>query len=94
MRVTLAADDPRAAALVAAIRGGDVAALEALLRAEPELARAHIADPACDDTRSLLHVATDWPGHFPAVAATIRALAAARPGCSRSNCFSVGRSPD
>src|SRR5690349_3780860 len=25
-------------------------------------------------TRSLLHVATDWPGHFPNVAATIEAL--------------------
>jgi hypothetical protein len=64
------ADDPRATAAKAAIEGGDLAALTALLGEHPELATARVAhaDPKCGDTRTLLHVATDWPGHFPDVA--------------------------
>ncbi|MGH2805344.1 MAG: ankyrin repeat domain-containing protein, partial [Thermoleophilaceae bacterium] len=73
----VAADDPLAIELVEAIRGGAVAALEALLRSQPQLARVQIADPSCGDARSLLHVATDWPGHFPNGAAVVRALVAA-----------------
>jgi len=71
------AGDPLAAEVVEAIRGGDVARLEQLLNDNPGLARAQIADPRCDDTRSLLHIATDWPGHFPNVAAVVQALVAA-----------------
>ncbi len=51
------------------IRSGDVAALRALLAADPSRATARP-----DGARTLLHVATDWPGHFPAVAETIAAL--------------------
>ena len=58
-------------AAVAAIRGGDAAALEQLLAADPELATARVGP------RTLLHIATDWPGGLPRVADTIRVLAAA-----------------
>jgi ankyrin repeat protein len=74
---TIPANDPLAVQVADAIRGGDVARLQRLLDDTPELARAQIADPRCDDTRSLLHVATDWPGHFPNAAAVVRALVAA-----------------
>jgi len=68
--------DPRARAAAAAVRSGDTATLAQLLGEHPELAGARIVD---DDgtARTLLHVATDWPGHFPAVAATIALLARA-----------------
>jgi ankyrin repeat protein len=52
-----------------AIRAGDVRTLQGLLRDEPGLAAARV-----DGCRSLLHVATDWPGHLPAVKASIAAL--------------------
>ena len=58
-------------AAVAAIRAGDAAALERLLAADPELATARVGP------RTLLHVATDWPGGLPRVVDTIRVLAAA-----------------
>ena len=61
-------DDPLAVAAVDAIHAGDVAALHTLLEQHPELATAALGgndsrDPAM--TRTLLHVVTDWPGHFP-----------------------------
>jgi ankyrin repeat protein len=48
-----------AAAAVEAIRSGDIASLKHLLADHPGLAKARIGP------RTLLHVATDWPGHFP-----------------------------
>ncbi|MGN9787059.1 ankyrin repeat domain-containing protein [Nonomuraea sp. ZG12] len=54
---------------VQAIRSGDVPALRRLLASDPALATARV-----DGSRTLLHVATDWPGHFPNVAETIAAL--------------------
>jgi ankyrin repeat protein len=62
-------DEARAAAAVAAIRGGDVAELKRLLACDPALAGARV-----DGSRTLLHVATDWPGHFPGAAASVAAL--------------------
>ena len=64
--LTIPADDPRAVAVADAIRGGDVARLRELLDAEPGLARSRIVD-VCGVARTLLHVAADWPGHFPNV---------------------------
>ena len=52
-----------------AIRSGDVAALNVFLSRNPGAVRARI-----DDQRTLLHVATDWPGHFPNVRQTIATL--------------------
>jgi ankyrin repeat protein len=64
-------DDPLAVATVAAIRSGDVDGLAQLLRENPGLAAARIAE------RSLLLVAADWPGHFPDGDKTVRLLIAA-----------------
>jgi uncharacterized protein len=72
---TIHTEDPLAVAVVEAIRGGDLPALRRLLAEHPELATARLGD---DDpggmARTLLHVATDWPGHFPNGAATVAAL--------------------
>jgi uncharacterized protein len=73
---SLPEDDPRAVALVAAIRDGDVEALQRQLREHPELATARVVD-ACGVSRAPLHVAADWPGHFPNGARTVAALIAA-----------------
>lgn len=61
----------RARAAVGAISSGDTQALKRLLRQNSSLANTRI-----DDKRTLLHVATDWPGHFPNNAETIAELVA------------------
>jgi len=75
---TIGTDEPLAAAAVTAIRTGDVTALTRLLADNPGLATTRLGD---DDpsgmSRTLLHVATDWPGHFPNGPATVAALVAA-----------------
>ena len=68
--------DARAVTLVAAIQAGDTERLQRQLREHPELASACIVD-TCGVARSLLHVAADWPGHFPNGAQTVATLAAA-----------------
>jgi ankyrin repeat protein len=68
--------DSVARSLTAAIQTGDLPSLRRLLADNREVARIRIASPD-GSTRSLMHIATDWPGHFPNVAATIAALAAA-----------------
>ncbi|MEO5837255.1 MAG: hypothetical protein ABIQ73_02450 [Acidimicrobiales bacterium] len=68
-------DDPLAVSCTTAIRAGDVAHLAAVLAREPTLATERIGDTK--QARSLLHVATDWPGHFPNVALVIATLVAA-----------------
>jgi uncharacterized protein len=72
-------DDPLAIAAVRAIRKGDVEALRELLSDHPELATAALGSKDCNTgmTRSLLHVATDWPGHFPRGVETVNTLIAA-----------------
>ena len=61
--------EPMQVDVVEAIHRGDVSALDNFLRENPASARARI-----DGKRTLLHVATDWPGHFPNVAETIKLL--------------------
>lgn len=62
----------------AAIHAGDVDALRRLLADDPELATARLGDDDPEGmSRSLLHVATDWPGHFPNGPETVAALVAA-----------------
>ena len=73
----LPSDHPLAVEVVQAIRTGDLERVRRMLEDQPRLARVQIADPTCQDTRSLLHVATDWPGHFPGVGAVVRTLVAA-----------------
>jgi len=68
----LAADDPVAIAATAAVQVGDLDTLSALLADHPELATARIGDDTC--SRTLVHAATDWPGHYRAVAEVIAAL--------------------
>lgn len=54
------ADSSNAQAAVAAIQAGDLQRLEQLLDEDPDLVNRRV-----DGQRTLLHVATDWPGHFP-----------------------------
>jgi uncharacterized protein len=71
----VSADDPRAVAATEAVQAGDLAALERMLAADPWLATARIGDWDCH--RTLLHAATDWPGHFPNGPAVVARLVAA-----------------
>ncbi len=68
-------EDPLAVAVVEAIHTGDVQKLKWLLAENPELSQARLGDnDPCGMSRTLLHVATDWPGHFPNGAKTVAAL--------------------
>ena len=75
-------DDPRSLAVSEAIRNGDTGRLRAVLADHPELVTCafglndETGEP-CGMTRTILHVATDWPGHFPNNAETVRLLIAA-----------------
>jgi uncharacterized protein len=75
--VKLPADNPQAVAFIEAIRGGDVESLERLLAEHRGLATARFVDPRCGDERSALHIATDWPGHFPKGLVVVATLIAA-----------------
>src|SRR3954451_14416989 len=70
-------DSPLARQVSDVIRSGDAAALQRLLDEHPGLAHTRIDDPLCRQSRTLLHVLTDWPGNVPEAAAKIRALVAA-----------------
>jgi ankyrin repeat protein len=74
--MTLAEGDPLAMAVVRAVRGGDLKTLARLVSENPGLAGVRLASDS-GVTRTLLHVATEWPGHFPSRAAVITALVAA-----------------
>ena len=65
--------DPLGVAVMKAIQSGDLDALHRLLDENPGLVTARI------DGRTLLHVAADWPGHFPNGAAVVTALIAVVP---------------
>src|SRR5438093_10471030 len=81
----LAPDDPLAIDVVKAIQTGDLTTLKRLLTEHQGLASARIG------TRTLLHIATDWPGHFPNGAATAVALIAAG---ANVNALGAGQRPD
>lgn len=72
---TLSTTDPLAIEVAGAIRTGDLPTLRRLIGEHPDLATARLGDdePA-GMSRTLLHVATDWPGHFPNGAATVAVL--------------------
>ena len=70
------ADDPLAVAVAAAIHTGALPELERLLHEHPGLATARIVDTKAA-ARTLLHIAADWPGHFPNGPQTVAALIAA-----------------
>jgi uncharacterized protein len=72
---TIDTRDPLAVAAVKAIHTGDLPTLKRLLAENPALAGARFGDDGPDGmSRTLLHVATDWPGHFPNGAATVALL--------------------
>ncbi len=64
MAVIFGTDEPVVVAAVQAIHSGDIAGLKRLLGDHPELAAAAFGSDG-GMTRTLLHVVTDWPGHFP-----------------------------
>ena len=68
-------DDPRTVALASAIRSGDVAGLAALLADDPSLAGERFGD--ANESRTALHLATDWPARFPRIGESIALLVAA-----------------
>jgi ankyrin repeat protein len=70
---TLPGGDALAIEATAAIRGGELSALRGLLAEHRDLARARIVD-ATGTARTLLHVATDWPGYFPHGPAVVQLL--------------------
>jgi ankyrin repeat protein len=74
--LSIPADDERAVAIVAAIQGGDVEVLQGFLRDNPDLATARVVDRH-GVSRTLLHIAVDWPGHFPNGSETVGILVAA-----------------
>jgi uncharacterized protein len=71
----IAPDDPRAVALVTLLDAGDAIGLAALLDAHPGLAAERVGDEA--ESRTALHLATDWPANRPAVGRSIAVLVAA-----------------
>lgn len=86
--MTLRDDDPLAVSLVAAIHGGAVDALAQLLEDHPRLTQAQILDSQ-GEGRTPLHIATDWPGHFPNGAAVVATLldAGADPNAPMQGCW-------
>ncbi|MPY93999.1 MAG: ankyrin repeat domain-containing protein [Acidimicrobiia bacterium] len=78
--MSIPTDDPRVVAAVEAIRAGDTDRLQRLLQEHLVLAAAALGDDdpgGCGMTRTLLHVVTDWPGHYPNGPAAVRLLVAA-----------------
>jgi ankyrin repeat protein len=74
-KLTIDTDEPLAVAVVEAIHTGDLFTLKRLLRENPGLVTARLGDDDPEGmSRTLLHVATDWPGHFPNAAASVAAL--------------------
>jgi hypothetical protein len=69
-------EEPIALELIELIRSGDVGKLKMLLTDNPGLSRVSIVTkrPSHKGVRSLLHIATDWPGFIPNGPEVIRLL--------------------
>ncbi|MGH9083178.1 MAG: ankyrin repeat domain-containing protein [Acidimicrobiales bacterium] len=67
-KLNLPHGDPVAVELIGAIHGGDLETLHRLVAQRPELASARMIGRNGPEGgwRTPLHVATDWPGYFPA----------------------------
>lgn len=76
-RTFIPVDDPRAIAVTKAIQTGDTQGLQAQLSEHKELISAYIG--SSEEARTLLHLLTDWPGHFPNNAVVAKILIEA--GC-------------
>ena len=68
----LSAEHPLAVELAAGVHAGDQPALVALMERAGWLVHERFGSAA--ESRTALHIATDWPGHYPEVAATIALL--------------------
>ncbi len=64
--------DPLVIAFAHLIHTGEISNLQTLLADHPELAGDRFGDTA--ESRTALHIATDWPGHYPRGAETITLL--------------------
>jgi hypothetical protein len=71
----LAIDDELAVRVTEALQQGDLATLDELLAAHPELTRVRLG--STEQSRTLLHVVTDWPGHFAQGPSALARLVAA-----------------
>jgi len=93
--LTLGAHEPLAEAITAAIQTGDLVELERLLAENPQLATARIIrrDRCGEQSRWPLHIATDWPGHFPNAKETVRAPHRCRSGRQRPFAGEHGETP-
>jgi ankyrin repeat protein len=74
--VEISIDSPLAAAALSAIHTGALDELQDLVARNPNLPRAIVVDPQ-GVRRTMLHIATDWPGHLPNGAMTVAMLIAA-----------------
>jgi len=74
--MNIRADDPIAKNIRDAIHAGKIDELKKILAATPDLATARIVDSK-GIGRTLLHVVSDWPGHFPSGAEMVAVLIAA-----------------
>lgn len=74
--LSIPADDVHAVAIVTAIQSGDTETLQRQLRGSPDLAEARIVDDR-GVSRTPLHIAADWPDHFPNGPSIVATLIAA-----------------
>jgi uncharacterized protein len=75
-RLSLPHGDPVAVELAGAIRGGELGALRRIVGERPELATVRMIgrNGLEGGWRTPLHVATDWPGYFPAAPEAVALL--------------------